>query len=352
MVDRQGRDEVIEEHVAIQGVCAWPNLQRLPDGSLVVLVFNQPCHGLWEGDLDCWASEDEGRTWRFRGRAAEHEPGTNRMNCAAGLAKDGDLVVICGGWSDRGPVGQPSWGPRRVLRPWVCRSADGGRTWQVRKEFPDPPSGARVKAEAFICFGNIVPGADGSLRVAAYLRKDGGRECYLLRSVDDGRTWGQPVILNPVGNETCVLHLGGGRWLASSRELAENKTANIVLCTSEDDGLTWQRRGPVTLANQVTSHLMRLRDGRVLLSYGNRNWGNFGVDVRLSDDEGRSWGGPIRIAGARWADCGYPSSVQLADGRVVTAYYTKVSHDFHYEMRVAVWRPEDFATTGRPIAER
>jgi len=338
---------VVETHVAIQGVCAWPNLQRLKDGTLLVFIFNQPCHGLWEGDLDCWASEDAGRTWRFRGRVAPHEPGTNRMNCAAGLANNGDLVVLCGGWSDRGPVGQPSWAPRRLLRPWVCRSSDAGRTWQTTGDFPDPPTNARVKAEAFVPFGNIVAGADGTLRAAAYLRKEDGRECYLLRSRDDGRTWGDPVILNPAGNETAILHLGGGRWLAASRELHENKTADVVLCTSDDDGRTWQRRKPLTLPNQVTSHLLRLADGRVLLSYGNRNWGNFGVDVRLSDD-GRTWGAPIRIASAPFSDCGYPSSVQLPDGRVVTAYYTKVSHDFHYEMRVAFWNPAALETSGRP----
>ena len=70
----------VASRTAVQGVCAWPNLQMLSDGTIVALIFNQPCHGLWEGDLDCWASEDGGGTWRFRGRAAAHEPGTNRMN--------------------------------------------------------------------------------------------------------------------------------------------------------------------------------------------------------------------------------------------------------------------------------
>jgi len=83
----------IETHVGIQGVCAWPNLQRMQDGTLLATIFNQPCHGLWEGDLDCWVSLDEGQSWQFRGRPAPHEPGTNRMNCAVGLAGNGDLVA-------------------------------------------------------------------------------------------------------------------------------------------------------------------------------------------------------------------------------------------------------------------
>ena len=105
----EGNPSGVANHTAVQKVCAWPNLKRLPDGTLVVFIFNQPCHGLWEGDLDCWASEDNGKTWRFRSRTAQHEPTTNRMNCAAGFAKNGDLVVLCSGWSNRAPGRNVEW---------------------------------------------------------------------------------------------------------------------------------------------------------------------------------------------------------------------------------------------------
>ncbi len=143
-----------------------------------------------------------------------------------------------------------------------------------------------------------------------------------------------------------------GRWLAASRNNHRSRRYQIVeLCVSEDDGKTWRRDQPLTLPMQVTGHLMRLADGRVMVSYGNRNWGNYGVDVRFSEDEGKTWSPPVRIADAPFADCGYPSSVQLPDGRVVTAYYTKISEDFHYEMRVAHWDPGDFDATGQAVCE-
>jgi hypothetical protein len=197
-------------------------------------------------------------------------------------------------------------------------------------------------------FGNIRIAADGSLRVAAYCKHDKQRECHLLRSDDGGQTWGGPVMLNPRGNETDILHLGSGRWLASSRNNHEGSNVIIEQCTSVDDACTWRVVGPLTLAGQITSHLTRLADGRILLSYGNRNWGNYGVDVRFSDDEGGAWGPPIRIAACPMPDCGYPSTVELADGWAVTAYYTQLSHHYEYEMRVARWRPSDFLTKGRP----
>jgi Na+/melibiose symporter-like transporter len=38
-------------NIAIDNVCAWPNLTKLPDGAIIATIFNQPCHGLWEGDV-------------------------------------------------------------------------------------------------------------------------------------------------------------------------------------------------------------------------------------------------------------------------------------------------------------
>ena len=346
----EGNPSGVTNHTAIQKVCAWPNLKRLPDGTLVVFIFNQPCHGLWEGDLDCWASEDNGKTWRFRSRTAQHEPTTNRMNCAAGFAKNGDLVVLCSGWSNRAQAGTLSGPKSRVLRPWVCRSSDGGRTWSVGMKFPEAPATAAGRDNDLIPFGDIQTAADGSLCTGAYLSKGDMREGYLVRSRDDGRSWTELAPLNPVGNETAIHHMGGGRWLAASREFREKRDVHLELFSSTDDARTWQRKMPLSLPMQVTGHVTTLADGRILLSYGNRCWNNFGVDVRLSGDKGQTWSPPIRIADCPRPDCGYPSSVQLEDGRIVTAYYTQVSADFHYEMRVATWNPNQFSVEGRPVA--
>jgi len=349
----------IETRIAIQGVCAWPNLQQLPDGTLLAIIYNQPNHGRWEGELDCWASSDQGQMWRFRGRVVQHQPGTNRMNCAVGFARNGDLVVLSSGYTNRipnplKPFAQPVK-PRpgqRFLPTSVCRSSDGGRTWEVNEKFPAPPDTELGRKNHFVPFGNIMAARDGSHCASVYLKRDNGRARYLVRCRDDGRTWGEAMVLNPRGNETSILHLGDGRWLAASREFREKPDVHLELFMSSDDGKTWRRDGPLTLPLQVTGHLMRLQDGRILLSYGNRNWNNFGVDVRYSDDEGATWGPPIRVADAVDADCGYPSGVQLSDGRVVTAYYTRISEDFHYEMRVAIWSPGAFATAGRPVVNR
>ena len=83
----------MERFLAGDNVCAWPNLTQMPDGRLIVTIFNQPAHGTLPGDIECWESRDEGRFWQRCGVPAPHAPGTNRMNVAVGLARDSALIV-------------------------------------------------------------------------------------------------------------------------------------------------------------------------------------------------------------------------------------------------------------------
>ena len=56
--------------IAVKNVCAWPNLTVLRDGTIVATIHNQPSHLKLPSDVDCWASEDGGRTWAKRGTPA------------------------------------------------------------------------------------------------------------------------------------------------------------------------------------------------------------------------------------------------------------------------------------------
>ena len=85
--------------------------------------------------------------------------------------------------------------------------------------------------------------------------------------------------------------------------------------------------------------LIRLRDGRVCLTYGYRAK-PFGIRARLSRDDGRTWGPEFALrsdGGGR--DVGYPRSVQRTDGKVVTVYYFHDTPGGDRYVAATVWDP-------------
>ncbi len=330
--------------VGIPGTGLWPNLTILKGGGIAAIVFNQPSHGRMPGELDCWVTADAGASWQRRTSPVMHEPDTltNRMNHAVGRSKKGDFIVLSSGWTlieKEVPIHGSSFDVDQLLDPVVCRSSDNGRTWTVTHgafpaRGPDPESGKLIP------HGDIVPGEDGVLRVAAYAsvgKKKGWRQAYVLASRDDGKTWGNPVPVDGSTslNETFILYAGEGRWLALGRGKC------LLLYDSIDPGKQWRLVGPVTEVNEIPGHLLRLRDGRLLLSYGRRVKKDEGIMAKVSSDGGRTWSGPVRLAHFLGFDGGYPSSVQLPDGRVLTAYYAKKTRDHDgYHMGQVIWDPD------------
>ncbi|MBI5687337.1 MAG: exo-alpha-sialidase [Verrucomicrobia bacterium] len=327
--------------IAVENVCAWPNLTLMRNGTIIAILHNQPGHGTMEGDVDCWASRD-GLKWEKRSTVTRHEPQTIRMNHAAGLARNGDLVVLCSGWTNVQQPGQPKQALFRdaILRPWVLRSTDGGRTWEKRETFPAPGPGW----SEFVPFGDIWAGEDSALHASCYQRNSSGpthlaitedRRCWHFRSNDDGWTWKPVSIIGPRHSETDIFPLGGKCWLAAARD----NRAGVDLIRSDDNGATWQQPQPVTAKGELNGHLNRLKDGRLLLTYGVRVMGRHGVCAKFSSDDGRTWGEPLRLMSTGVpTDCGYPSSVQLASGAIVTAWYAKQTPEHKgYHMGVTVW---------------
>ncbi|WP_395741531.1 sialidase family protein [Prosthecobacter sp.] len=329
----------LQRVVAIENVCAWPNLTLLPDGTIVAILFNQPGHGTMQGDVDCYVSTD-GLKWEKRSTVTQHEPDTIRMNHSAGLAKNGDLLVLCSGWTNIKQAIRPKQEPFRdaVLRSWVLRSKDAGRTWTKSDVFPATESAEWTE---HIPFGDIWTAQDGTLRTSTYQgqianpgqsSKTKAWRSWCFRSDDDGLTWKPQSIIGPTHNETDIFPLGGRSWLAAAR------TVQMELFRSDDDGATWGPPLKVTARNEINGHLTRLADKRLLLSYGIRIAEKHGVCAKFSSDDGKTWSAPIRLARSNVSDCGYPSSIQLANGKIVTAYYSKSAPECaHYHMGAVVW---------------
>ena len=335
----------LRQVLAVENVCAWPNLTLLRDGTIAAILHNAPSHGREEADLECWVSRD-GLTWEKRSLVTSHEPQTVRMNHAAGLARNGDFLVLCSGWTDVKQAERPKQGPFRddVLSPWILRSRDDGRTWTQSGDFPAGDNGWTE----YIPFGDIWTDSGGVLHTSCYQGKytDSSASTEInawrswhFRSADDGVTWQRGSLIGAEHNETNIFPLRGSSWLAAARSVS----SATDLFRSDDGGATW--RGPRRVTSvgtgsgqgEINAHVTRLADNRLLLTYGVRTADKAGVCALLSADEGRTWTEPVRLVNCS-GDSGYPSSVQLASGIIVTAWYAKQSplRD-GYHMGATVW---------------
>jgi Neuraminidase (sialidase) len=164
---------------------------------------------------------------------------------------------------------------------------------------------------------------------------------YLLRSRDGGKSWGDPSLIARDYNETALVVLPGGRLAAALRS---SKGGSTSMCFSDDGGHTWTAPRGVTNNGEHPGDLVLLPDGRLILTYGERNR-PFGVRALISPDGGQTWDKRNIIVLAwdapNW-DCGYPSSVLLDDGDILTIYYQVNDLDTAPESaqaREVIWKP-------------
>jgi len=333
----------MERYIAIDNVCAWPSLTLLSDGTILAVIYNRPRHGDVEGEVECWASGDGGRSWQYRGTPVRHQPDTSRINCACGLSRDGSFLVLVSGWHLK------EWQPIRL--PAVCRSRDAGSTWT---------RDGRVVSNrrcALVPYGPVLALPDGCLGVFLYgtgleFNRQAAHSSFFFVSDDDGRTWRFRSAVSENANETYGLVLPDGSLLAVSRTDGDEHLESFL---SDDCGRLWRNSGPVTMGGQHPGHLLLLADGRVLLTCGIRTRGLRGIGGRFFIPESRRWDASWVLVDfhGRWEagypenvrmkpDCGYPSSVQMDDGTIVTAYYaSKVPCHHRYHMGVVRWRIDE-----------
>jgi hypothetical protein len=72
-----------------------------------------------------------------------------------------------------------------------------------------------------------------------------------------------------------------------------HRSGKLELFSSDDDAKTGKHRQRLSEANQHPGRLTQLKDGQLLLSFGDRVTPK-GVDVRFSDDQGQTWTEPFR----------------------------------------------------------
>ncbi len=128
--------------------------------------------------------------------------------------------------------------------------------------------------------------------------------------------------------EPYALQMPDGRIVCQIRvqgTASDQKFFTIYQCESVDGGFTWSTPIPVLEQEEgAPPHLLRLSSGVTISTYARRK-DNYGIRVMISHDDCRSWETEFVLASHdSTPDLGYPATVELADGSLLTVYYAHV----------------------------
>lgn len=151
---------------------------------------------------------------------------------------------------------------------------------------------------------------------------------------------------NFVLNEPHMVELPDGKLICHMRcensELfygGEEKLFTVFQSVSDDCGKTWS--APEMLLDETGGappHLIQLSSGILLSTYGRRKQ-PYGIMAMMSTDGGNSWEKDIRIYENHASDdIGYPSTIELSDGTLITVFYATDSENGPCRIMQQKWR--------------
>jgi len=290
-------------------------------------------------------SRDLGRTWDANSLQTLFDLGADQEKVFAGLPGDyrdevpldftnPDVLVASGSTPDYF---------RPHSRAWIRVSTDGGHNWRHPILAPNVglPSvsghaSPLVRPDGVSLLFLTVTSEEGwKRRGAVYAAVEGGAYwtfvSFITPNLDDGATDNDRSLpLRFSGHRYFYprpLMLPSGRILCSLR--CQRDPTDVLwteIFASDDGGRTW---GFLSRVNDwgAPGDIVRMSDGRIACVYGYR-MPPFGIRMRVSDDEGRSWGRELvlRDDGGSW-DLGYPRAVETEPGRLLAIYYMNTKSD-------------------------
>ncbi len=339
----------------------WPTVARTKSGELLVACSGgREQHVCPFGQVWLYRSKDGGETWTWPQTVYDSpiddrdagilvsDKGTFLVTTFTSLAywdyslkKEYDLRQKGekGAWSDEryanwlGVHDRISEDERKKeLGCWLFRSEDGGINWSARIDtLVNSPHGPIQLSDGRLMY----PGKE--LWTAAQ------RNGYSV-STDDGASWswGGEFPTRPGDNSREYHELHGveapsGKIVVQIRNHNKANSGETLQTESTDGGKTWSEPHAIGVWG-LPSHLLRLKDGRLLMTYGYRRK-PFGNQARISADEGQSWSEPITLSDdGIGGDLGYPSSVQLDNGSIVSVWYEVQSGSPLAVLRQCRWK--------------
>jgi len=328
----------------------WPSLIRTKAGDLLLVYSGgRESHVCPFGRVDLMRSHDNGQTWSWPetlmdSAIDDRDSGICETAGGALLVTTFTSLTYESRMKNLTPEQQAKWGAverrltagqrRQLQDTWMLRSADGGVLWSTPFRVPaNSPHGPTLLS-------------DGRLLYAGKQLWEQGAKVGLSESKDDGKTWRWladiPIRPGDSVKEYHELHAveaANGHIVAQIRNHNPQNSGETLQTESNDGGRTWRVPRSIGVWG-LPSHLLRLRDGRLLMTYGYRR-APFGNQARISADHGQTWSEPITLSDdAISIDVGYPSTVELGDGSLVTVWYETLKSSPRAVLRQADWRLE------------
>jgi hypothetical protein len=313
----------------------WPTIGRTADGELLVVFSgDRDAHVCPFGKTQLVRSTDGGKTWT----PPETINDTPLDDRDAGICvtRRGTILVT---WFTSLAFEQrrgKRWAEEsakitdeqraRWLGNWARRSTDGGTTWgEYIDTLVSAPHGCVRPRDGRLLYLGInkrvgsakSPNSPAGQRVAAAESRDDGKSWRLIGFVPI------PEGVSPGGfHEPHVVETADGTLVGMIRHHGTPGDRVLWQTESADGGKTWTETRPTKIWG-LPPHLIRLRDGRLLLTYGHRRK-PFGQRACLSRDGGKTWDYEHEIIirdDAPSGDLGYPASIQMDGDTILTIYY-------------------------------
>jgi len=328
----------------------WPTLLRRSNGELLVAYSGgREAHVCPFGRVELIRSSDDGKSWSWPevmmdtpiddrdAGLCETQSGALLLTTFTSLAYE-PVLARAENWPAAKlerwqAVNRRTTNEQRqaLLGTWMLRSTDRGMTWSAPFRVPlnSPHGPVRLSGSRLLYAGKRLWDADKKVGVCD--------------SADDGQAWrwladipARPGDRVEDYHELHAVQTASGRLIVHIRNHNPANRFETLQTESTDGGKTWTVPHTIGVWG-YPSHLLRLQDGRLLMTYSYRR-APFGNQARISADEGRTWSAAITIYGdGASGDLGYPSTVELPDGRLITVWYESMRGAPGAVLRMARW---------------
>lgn len=143
-------------------------------------------------------------------------------------------------------------------------------------------------------------------------------------------------------NEPYAIQMPDGKIICHIRAEDDKETVFTLFQTvSYDNGKTWSKPEQILdILGGAPAHLLLHSSGTLISAFSRRAL-PYGIRVIFSNDGGESWSDEHVIAeGYLSDDLGYPSTVELDDGSLLTVYYAREGIDPPDVIMQQKWIPE------------